>query len=280
MKLLLALCISISLFITFSCETTEIPELETNFQFTLDEEVFQTSDVIAYLNDDELEIYAEIDELNRVEIYLSSSTTGIYDDFSLIGNDRFLYEKDGLLHSSSNTISDQTEVTLQSYDTETNLISGTFFANPAVNIAVPSVELSLGEFTDIPVEKHPFNNYQQCASATVDGVDVSSIMIGVSSFLGTRTILINYDNDGDTAQIQLKLDEDIEPGIYTSSPDAKGDLLIGNEGYTSTGDDQFEITLHDKFFKVIEGTFSFTSTNIDFSGETVEVTNGKFMARY
>ena len=94
-----------------------------------------------------------------------------------------------------------------------------------------------------------------------------------SVFFGTRTIILTFNVGAESAQIQLKLDEDLEPGIYNSSIDARGDLFLGYEGYSSNGNDQFEITFHDKFCKVIEGTYSFTPTNVDLSGETVEITD-------
>jgi len=150
-------------------------------------------------------------------------------------------------------------------------------------------------------EEKPAVTSSNSASATIGTNNfVSTKMISSSdTFAGATYIDLNYINQaGDTLTFGIigavetgdKLTYEIDPDGEIDLEDGYGMNYIkvdGKEYIPSNGNTgELTITLHDKTAKVIKGTFSGSLTLFDFdnefgsSNEVVDVTNGKFEAKY
>jgi len=270
------------LFILLIYSCTPTTEINSNFQFEIENETWKTNDAVVYENQKNFEIIAMNNDEEFINLELNDNQEGLYEILGPSENKRIVFN-DGVSHKVNKYGANQENnlVTLDNINQENNTVSGSFTADLGSYTTVDLVQLKNGEFSDLPIEAHPFSGHKNNLKAEFTGIEEEYSNIQVSIYNKRIQLASNVGNDEDLT-FEIHFDQDIEVGEYNGSDKIYTELAIkvsqyDETRYFSTGGDKFEITRHDKKFRVLEGDFEVTVVH---QTEFLEFKKGNFSIRY
>lgn len=170
-------------------------------------------------------------------------------------------------------------VTVTSINSANKTMSGTFSYEGYHPTDMIFINITEGQFTDIPYTTDVGGGSNNSLSADIDGSSWTATAVNGAVALGRLTI-VGSDNQG-VVSVSVSMPEDVAVGTYdlTFLGDYIGQYNKFSTEFLSSDDGKLNITKHDKSGKKIEGTFNFNAS--DFNGTlNSAITNGSFVVSY